>query len=263
MAMTHKYTGKELDLRNGMNLYGYGPRQYNPVVPTWDRMDSLGEKYYNISPYAYCAGNPVRYVDPDGRKIVFVNGFLFFGSPKGGSVYWNGNNSSFVKNAQSVFEDFATPHFTNFDFKYLESASFLRESQGYQYAKQNYLALTKEMKPGVDKFNFVSHSMGGAFSEGMIRYLSERGWETRNSVFLNAWEPTEINNKKEKTRIDATSTNDPVQSLSKPVFGKPDIPFSDKKIRIKSDVSKQYIHRDLIDGQSDYLWKQIKDFLSK
>lgn len=37
--------------------------------------------------------------------------------------------------------------------------------------------------------------MGGAFSEGMMRYLSEQGWETENAVFLNAWEPTQINRK--------------------------------------------------------------------
>lgn len=29
-------------------------------------MDPLAEKYYSISPYAYCAGNPVNIVDPDG-----------------------------------------------------------------------------------------------------------------------------------------------------------------------------------------------------
>lgn len=30
-------------------------------------MDPMAEKYYSISPYAYCMNNPVRYVDPDGR----------------------------------------------------------------------------------------------------------------------------------------------------------------------------------------------------
>ena len=29
--------------------------------------DPLAEKYYHISPYAYCAGDPVNFVDPDGR----------------------------------------------------------------------------------------------------------------------------------------------------------------------------------------------------
>lgn len=119
-----------------------------------------------------------------------------------------------------------------------------------QYAKQNYKALTKGMKPGIDKFNFVSHSMGGAFAEGMIRYMSEHGWETENAVFFNAWEPTQIINKQEYNRIDATCTNDPIQWLSKPLFGELDIPSSDDKIRIKSKESLIYIHRDLIDRKS-------------
>src|SRR5574344_2589282 len=28
------------------------------------------EKYPSISPYTYCANNPMKYVDPDGRKFV-------------------------------------------------------------------------------------------------------------------------------------------------------------------------------------------------
>ena len=32
-------------------------------------MDPLTEKYYSISPYAYCAGNPVRFIDPTGMMI--------------------------------------------------------------------------------------------------------------------------------------------------------------------------------------------------
>lgn len=30
-------------------------------------MDPLAEKHYDISPYAYCSGNPVNRIDPDGR----------------------------------------------------------------------------------------------------------------------------------------------------------------------------------------------------
>ena len=32
-------------------------------------MDPQAEKYYHLSPYAYCASDPVNLVDPDGRKI--------------------------------------------------------------------------------------------------------------------------------------------------------------------------------------------------
>ena len=33
--------------------------------------DPLAEKYYSISPYLYCAGNPINAIDSDGREISF------------------------------------------------------------------------------------------------------------------------------------------------------------------------------------------------
>ena len=32
-------------------------------------IDPLAEKYYGVSPYAYCSGNPINRVDPEGRSI--------------------------------------------------------------------------------------------------------------------------------------------------------------------------------------------------
>ena len=37
-------------------------------------IDPFCEKYYWISPYAYVANNPLKYIDPDGRKIVLTVG---------------------------------------------------------------------------------------------------------------------------------------------------------------------------------------------
>ena len=36
----------------------------------WLSVDPMADKYPNISPYAYCAWNPVRLVDPDGEDII-------------------------------------------------------------------------------------------------------------------------------------------------------------------------------------------------
>ena len=61
-----RYNGKEYDKMHGLCTYDYGARQYNPVTARWDRVDPLCEKFYGISPYAYCNNNPVKYIDPDG-----------------------------------------------------------------------------------------------------------------------------------------------------------------------------------------------------
>ncbi len=66
----YKYNGKELETMHGLNTYDYGARQYNPIVGRWDRMDPLCEKYYDISPYAYCHGDPLNFIDPDGRDLI-------------------------------------------------------------------------------------------------------------------------------------------------------------------------------------------------
>lgn len=64
-----KYNGKEYDTMHGLNEYDYGARQYDPAIAQFTSMDPLCEKYYHISPYAYCGGNPVNRVDPDGKAV--------------------------------------------------------------------------------------------------------------------------------------------------------------------------------------------------
>jgi hypothetical protein len=41
----------------------------NSEIPMFTTQDPLAEKYYSLSPYMYCAGNPLRYIDPDGMMI--------------------------------------------------------------------------------------------------------------------------------------------------------------------------------------------------
>lgn len=63
-----KYNAKELDRVHGLDWYDYGARRYDPAFCQFTQMDPLCEQYPHLSPYAYCAGNPVRYVDPDGMR---------------------------------------------------------------------------------------------------------------------------------------------------------------------------------------------------
>jgi len=51
---------------HGYDTYDYGVRGYYPASGRFMTVDPLTEKYYSISPYAYCAGNPVNATDPNG-----------------------------------------------------------------------------------------------------------------------------------------------------------------------------------------------------
>ena len=45
----------------------------------WTTPDPLAEKYYGISPYAFCNNNPVNFVDPDGKAIDIIADVISIG----------------------------------------------------------------------------------------------------------------------------------------------------------------------------------------
>ena len=61
--------GVELDRTFGLDNYDIHARQYFAMMPSWDRIDKYAEKYYSISPYSYCGGDPVNRGDYNGKYI--------------------------------------------------------------------------------------------------------------------------------------------------------------------------------------------------
>ena len=83
------FNGKEKDPESGFHYYG--ARYYwSELLTGWLSVDPMADKYPNISPYAYCAWNPVRLVDPDGlepiKPLIMYTG--------GGNFYVNVKNLS-------------------------------------------------------------------------------------------------------------------------------------------------------------------------
>ena len=67
LNILQSFTGKERDSETGFSYFG--ARYYDSDLMTaWLSVDPLADKYPGLSPYAYCAWNPVRLVDPDGEE---------------------------------------------------------------------------------------------------------------------------------------------------------------------------------------------------
>ena len=66
-----RFSGKEDQsfLGAGIPLLDFGARMYNPAIARWTTADPMAEKYYSVSPYAYCLGNPISVIDPNGMDV--------------------------------------------------------------------------------------------------------------------------------------------------------------------------------------------------
>ncbi len=69
-----RFGGKELLSASSLDLYDFEARLYDPALGRFLQPDPMAEKYYDVSPYCYCADNPVAYVDPDGKLPNFIVG---------------------------------------------------------------------------------------------------------------------------------------------------------------------------------------------
>ena len=65
------FSGKEDQsfLGASIPLLDFGARMYNPAIARWTAADPLSEKYYGISPYVYCLGNPIVNIDVKGDSV--------------------------------------------------------------------------------------------------------------------------------------------------------------------------------------------------
>ncbi len=73
----YKFQGKELQLENGLQLYDFGARMYDPTVGRWFNTDPLNQ--YN-SPYLALGNNYIITIDPDGQWVHIAIGAVVGGA---------------------------------------------------------------------------------------------------------------------------------------------------------------------------------------
>ncbi|MBQ4478998.1 MAG: RHS repeat-associated core domain-containing protein [Bacteroidales bacterium] len=77
----YTFSAKEKDVETGLSYFG--SRYYSSDLSIWLSVDPMSAKYPSLSPYTYCADNPVKLVDPNGEDFgippktkAFINGAL-------------------------------------------------------------------------------------------------------------------------------------------------------------------------------------------
>ena len=89
--------------------------------------------------------------------------------------------------------------------------------------------------------NFVSHSMGAALTEGIAKYLNEKGFGVSNIVHINPYQAADISTLESANTIDYQNTDDPVIHFI-PFSSSGKIQNADQYIREFSGESLFYKH---------------------
>ncbi len=82
---THTFSAKEKDTETGLSYFG--SRYYSSDLSIRLSVDPMSDKYPSLSPYAYCANNPIKLLDTNGEEVDWVE-------KTDGTIYWDKNATS-------------------------------------------------------------------------------------------------------------------------------------------------------------------------
>jgi RHS repeat-associated protein len=68
VSQNYKFNGKEEQKDLDLAWLDFGARMYMAEIGRWGAVDPLANRFIDMSPYAYCNNNPVRFTDPTGME---------------------------------------------------------------------------------------------------------------------------------------------------------------------------------------------------
>ena len=84
----------------------FGARYYSSDLSIWLSVDPMSDKYPSLSPYVYCADNPVKLVDPNGEEFVGTDGKkVNVKQDKNGQIHIGDNASEDLKRMASMINN--------------------------------------------------------------------------------------------------------------------------------------------------------------
>lgn len=181
------FTGKERDEETGYGYFGARYMDYE-LMTSWLSVDPLADKYPSISPYAYCAWNPVKLIDPDGKEI---------------DEYKLNTTDGTLKLTKKTADNFDVIYTDNSDEPYLVSKGVLNgKNVGDDISKTGFSATNGKHQEGIDLMWFISSStnieLGGwGYDDNKREQCLEVGkWDQNGSCqSRSSYQPGEFDKK--------------------------------------------------------------------
>lgn len=194
------FSAKERDSETGLSYFG--SRYYSSDLSIWLSVDPQSDKYPSLSPYTYCANNPVKLVDPNGEKfrligrktnIAFRNYLLSYKGVNCENIYeafslaYSNSNVIMFKDPNITYKQFASNyHATTGEklknkeakklFKAIKSDVFIEVNLVTQEtisADCLYDELSHEQITGTPAFKYNPQSGNPALDQLMVEVCSD------------------------------------------------------------------------------------------
>ena len=150
----YKFTGKERDRETGYDMFG--ARYLWSPTGHWLSVDPLAGDYPWISPYAYGLWNPIKYIDPDGRKCTLSVNYKTNTITISAKYYALKSDSRYAQKAANFWNNQKGLTYTAKD----------GTNYSVQFALNVYSSKNPEKDTGTDDNTFKIVSMLGTNTEG-------------------------------------------------------------------------------------------------
>lgn len=182
---------------------------YDNQIGRWHVADAMADFYESVSPYSYALNDPVNAIDPDGRLIIFVGGFMLnqymhtpikkypgprdftYGAPtfRGEKFEYGWGNEYIPGGERLTKREIATAGvgglmayaLNDFDYVFISASNYptssskTRYMDGVNYANRLIELLENgslSLAEG-ETIKIVGHSQGAAFAAGLASVLSK------------------------------------------------------------------------------------------
>ena len=205
-----KYNGKEFVEMHGWDEYDSQARTFYPAIVRTPTLDPLCEKYYDISPYAWCGNNPVNVVDPNGEEIYIL------GDSKNNLEFWEGVGTLLkTEDGKKLWNEYASSVKEDL---YIGVNSFKSDKEAAGAALKNIgeSGGIKDNKIDISKFgdnkevfsNFQGHDVSKSKGRSVSLISLDAGELKKNSKKSDSYQNAEIIYHEMKAHIKDGGSND-------------------------------------------------------